>query len=60
KNSVPPCLRVSVATNWEWSSRAEGVFWLGDMYFFAEEPAIPIGKWESVWRFFAGPFNFLF
>ena len=30
------------------------------MYFFTEESAIPLGKWEFVWRFFAGPFNFLF
>ena len=30
------------------------------MYFFTEQEAIPAGKWEFVWRFFAGPFNFLF
>ena len=30
------------------------------MYFFTEADALPIGKWEFVWRFFAGPFNFLF
>lgn len=30
------------------------------MYFFTEEGAFPTGKWEFVWRFFAGPFNFLF
>lgn len=30
------------------------------MYFFTEAEAIPTGKWEFVWRFFAGPFNFLF
>ena len=30
------------------------------MYFFTEADAIPAGKWEFVWRFFAGPFNFLF
>ena len=30
------------------------------MYFFTEEIAFPISKWEFVWRFFAGPFNFLF
>ena len=30
------------------------------MYFFTEADALPIGKWEFVWRFFAGPFNFAF
>ena len=30
------------------------------MYFFTEQEAIPTGKWEFLWRFFAGPFNFLF
>lgn len=30
------------------------------MYFITEAGAIPTGKWEFVWRFFAGPFNFLF
>lgn len=30
------------------------------MYFFTNEGAFPIGKWEFVWRFLAGPFNFLF
>ena len=30
------------------------------MYFFTTESAISTGKWEFVWRFFAGPFNFLF
>ena len=30
------------------------------MYFFTETDAIPTGKWEFLWRFFAGPFNFLF
>ena len=30
------------------------------MYFFTEADAFPIGKWEFLWRFFAGPFNFLF
>ena len=30
------------------------------MYFFTEADALPVGKWEFVWRFFAGPFNFLF
>ena len=30
------------------------------MYFFTEDGAFPVGKWEFVWRFFAGPFNFLF
>ena len=30
------------------------------MYFFTTESAIPTGKWGFVWRFFAGPFNFLF
>lgn len=30
------------------------------MYFFTETDALPIGKWEFLWRFFAGPFNFLF
>lgn len=30
------------------------------MYFFTESDALPVGKWEFVWRFLAGPFNFLF
>jgi hypothetical protein len=30
------------------------------MYFFTEADAIPAGKWEFAWQFFAGPFNFLF
>ena len=30
------------------------------MYFFTDDGAIPAAKWEFVWRFFAGPFNFLF
>ncbi len=30
------------------------------MYFFTEADALPVGKPEFVWRFFAGPFNFLF
>ena len=30
------------------------------MYFFTEADALPAGKWESVWRVFARPFNFLF
>jgi len=30
------------------------------MWFFTEEGAIPIGKWEFVWRFLAGPINFIF
>ena len=30
------------------------------MYFFTEDEAFPTGKWEFLWRFFAGPFNFLF
>ena len=30
------------------------------MYFFTIADAVPTGKWEFVWRFFAGPFNFLF
>ena len=30
------------------------------MYFFTTEEAFPSGKWEFLWRFFAGPFNFLF
>ena len=30
------------------------------MYFFTESGALPAGKWEFVWRFLAGPFNFLF
>ena len=30
------------------------------MYFFTEADALPVGKWEFVWRFLAGPFNFLF
>jgi hypothetical protein len=29
------------------------------MYFFTETDAFPTGQWEFVWRFFAGPFNFL-
>ena len=37
-------------------------FWLffTMMYFFTEQDVLPTGKWEFVWRFFAGPFNFLF
>ncbi len=30
------------------------------MYFFTEADALPVGRWEFVWRFLAGPFNFLF
>lgn len=30
------------------------------MYFFTEPDAQPVGKWEFLWRFLAGPFNFLF
>ncbi len=30
------------------------------MYFFTEADALPVGKWEFVWRFLAGTFNFLF
>ena len=30
------------------------------MYFFTEPDAQPLGKWEFLWRFLAGPFNFLF
>ena len=30
------------------------------MWLFTEEGAIPIGKWEFVWRFLAGPINFIF
>ena len=30
------------------------------MYFFTSADAFPIGKWEFLWRFLAGPFNFLF
>jgi|TARA_B110000263_G_C15239619_1_gene478757 hypothetical protein len=30
------------------------------MWFFTESDAIPVGKWEFVWRFIAGPINFLF
>jgi hypothetical protein len=30
------------------------------MWFFTEPDAIPIGKWEFVWRFLAGPINFAF
>ena len=25
------------------------------MWFFTEDDAIPLGKWEFVWRFLAGP-----
>ena len=30
------------------------------MWFFTEDGAIPVGKWEFVWRFLAGPINFAF
>jgi hypothetical protein len=30
------------------------------MYFFTAANVLPLGKWEFVWRFFAGPINFLF
>ncbi len=30
------------------------------MWFFTEPDALPVGKWEFVWRFLAGPINFLF
>jgi hypothetical protein len=30
------------------------------MYFFTESGALPVGKWEFVWRFLAGPINFAF
>jgi hypothetical protein len=30
------------------------------MYFFTEPGAFPLGKWEFVWRFLAGPINFAF
>tara|TARA_B100001146_G_C16191779_1_gene439468 strand:+ start:1150 stop:1320 length:171 start_codon:yes stop_codon:yes gene_type:complete len=30
------------------------------MWFFTEPDAIPIGKWEFVWRFLAGLINFAF
>jgi len=30
------------------------------MWFFTEPDAIPIGKWEFVWRFVAGLINFAF
>jgi len=30
------------------------------MWFFTEDGAIPVGKWEFVWRFLAGPINFVF
>ena len=30
------------------------------MYFLTTEGILPIGKWEYIWRFFAGPINFLF
>ena len=30
------------------------------MYFFTESDALPVGKLEFLWRFLAGPFNFLF
>lgn len=29
------------------------------MYFLTESNVLPLGKWEYVWRFFAGPINFL-
>ena len=30
------------------------------MYFLTEPNVLPLGKWEYVWRFLAGPINFLF
>ena len=30
------------------------------MYFLTTPDVLPLGKWEYVWRFFAGPINFLF
>jgi hypothetical protein len=30
------------------------------MSLFTEDGAIPVGKWEFVWRFLAGPINFVF
>lgn len=30
------------------------------MYFFTEPGAFPLGKWEFLWRFLAGPINFAF
>ncbi|MDA1129715.1 MAG: hypothetical protein O2913_13625 [Chloroflexi bacterium] len=30
------------------------------MWFFTEPGAIPVGKWEFLWRFLAGPINFVF
>ena len=30
------------------------------MYFLTTAYVLPLGKWEYVWRFFAGPINFLF
>jgi hypothetical protein len=30
------------------------------MWFFTEDNVIPVGKWEFVWRFLAGPINFAF
>ena len=30
------------------------------MYFLTTADVLPLGKWEYVWRFFAGPINFLF
>ena len=30
------------------------------MWFFTEPDAVPVGRWEFVWRFLAGPVNFAF
>lgn len=30
------------------------------MHFFTEPGAFPLGKWEFVWRFLAGPINVAF
>jgi len=38
-------------------SRLNGLAVFTLMYFFTETDAIPMGKWELVWRFFAGPFS---
>ena len=30
------------------------------MYFLTTDGILPLDKWEFVWRFLAGPINFLF
>ena len=35
-------------------------FFFSFMYFLTTPGAIPLGKWEFVWRFLIGPINFLF